>query len=265
MDNRPLLFLDSGIGGIPYCRHFVSRNPLETVCYLADRRHFPYGTKKQEELIDILITLLEKLVKTLNPKIIVLACNTATVSALTELRRHFPKHLFVGTVPAIKPAMQAGKTGMVGVLGTERTINDPYINDLAGGGCRITGIAAPELVEFVEQKIFLAGKEEKEQMAEKYIQIFRSAGADTLVLGCTHFLFLQDEFKQKASPFIKGFDSMEGITHRIESLLDDKEGALRAHDSSQNKILLSGTEAPESSWENLAQDMRFSLSLLDKS
>jgi len=265
MDKRPILFLDSGVGGIPYCHHFYRHCPRETIYYLADRAHFPYGTRSREELTAILIATIEKLGKIVDPKITVLACNTATVSALAELRQHFPERLFVGTVPAVKPAMQATKTGKVGVLGTARTIQDPYIRDLAGDTCEICGIAAPELVEFVERRFMLADQNEKTAMARMYIERFRTAGADTLVLGCTHFLFLLDEFRKEAEPSIKVFDSMEGITHRIESLLNDNDGALRAENNaqSQNRLLLTGTEAPEALWQNLAEQLGFRLSLLD--
>ncbi|MCL1815850.1 MAG: glutamate racemase [Treponema sp.] len=266
MDKRPILFLDSGIGGIPYCRHFRQSDPAETISYLADRLNFPYGTRKRAELIVILNTLMEKLIKIVNPKIAVLACNTATVSALAELRQCFPDLPFVGTVPAVKPAMLAGKTGKVGVLGTERTIEDPYIQSLAGGNCEIFGIAAPELVTFVEQGFTPADENKKSKLVKKYINRFRDAGVDTLVLGCTHFLFLLEEFKREAAPHIKIFDSMDGITQRIESLLDEKNGARRTKNNAlpQNRLLLTGTEPPDSSWQNLAKQLDFSLSLLDK-
>ena len=270
MDTRPLLFLDSGIGGIPYCRHFYRRNPTETIYYLADRFHFPYGTREQAELIGILTTLMQKLAKAVNPKIAVLACNTATVSALAELRQRFPAIPFVGTVPAIKPAMLACKTGKVGVLGTARTIEDPYIRNLAGSECEIYGITAPELVTFVEQRFFLADENEKREMAKKYIALFRTAGVDTIVLGCTHFIFLLEEFKKEAasteSPSIQIFDSLDGITQRIESLLDDNNGALRTDNKAppQNQIILTGTEPPDNSWKSLAEQLGFELSLADE-
>jgi glutamate racemase len=266
MDKKPVLFLDSGVGGIPYCRNFLRRNPAETICYLADRRNFPYGTRGREELAAILAPLMEKLVSAVNPKIAVLACNTATVSALAELRLRFPGLLFVGTVPAVKPAMQASKTGKVGVLGTARTIEDPYIHDLAGGACEIYGVAAPELVEFVEKRFFIADEKEKCKMAGMFIEPFRTAGADTLVLGCTHFLFLLDEFRREAAPSIKVFDSIDGITQRIESLLDDNGGALRAAENipHENLLLLTGTEALDNMWQNLAEQLGFRLSLLDE-
>jgi glutamate racemase len=268
MDKRPVVFIDSGIGGLPYCKDFIKRNPQEEVCYLADKVNFPYGQRKKEELASILITLTEILLKKINPKIIVLACNTAAVSALDLLRRQFPKTLFVGTVPAIKPAAGSSKCGKVGVLGTVRTIDDPYNQNLAeegGENCEIIGIAAPDLVEFVEKRFEQADEKEKKEIVKKYIELFHSKGADTLVLGCTHFLFLLEEFRREAEPFIKIFDSLNGVTKRIEYLLDENDGALRAGKDSQpvNRLLLTGQETADSSWQNHARTSGFVYFLLD--
>jgi glutamate racemase len=267
MDKRPVLFIDSGIGGLPYCKDFLTRNPQEEIYYLADRENFPYGQRKKEELASILIKLTKKLLEKINPKIIVLACNTATVSSLEPLRMHFPQIPFVGTVPAIKPAANASKCGKVGVLGTARTIDDPYNQNLAEEGekkCNVIGIAAPDLVEFVEKHFNEADEKEKKEIVRKYIELFCAKGADTLVLGCTHFLYLLEEFRQEAAPFIKVFDSLDGVTKRIEYLLDENDGALRAGKNSQpvNRMLLTGTEA-SSSWQNHAQTLGFALLLLD--
>jgi glutamate racemase len=231
MDPRPVAFLDSGIGGIPYCDHFHRRNPGEPFVYVADRRHFPYGTRSREDLIAILTALTEDLVGAVDPKLLVLACNTATVSALPELRRRFPRLPFVGTVPAVKPAALGTKTGKIGVLGTGRTVGDPYIAALAaryGKGCAVEGIAAPELVEFVEFRCGRADRETRLAAVRPYIARFRQAAVDSVVLGCTHFLFLIDEFRAAALPDITIYDSMEGITGRVESLLDAEGGRLRA-------------------------------------
>jgi glutamate racemase len=124
MDNRPILFLDSGIGGIPYTCDFLKRNEYESVFYLADRENFPYGPRKKEEISSILISLTENLQKKIDPKLAVIACNTASIAALSTLRQKFPQLPFVGTVPALKPAANACKSGKTGVLGTERTIED---------------------------------------------------------------------------------------------------------------------------------------------
>lgn len=264
MDNRPVLFIDSGIGGIPYCRDFIKRNPKEKICYLADRENFPYGSHKKEDLISILTAHIEKLSKTVDPKIVVLACNSATVSALEALRQTFAQIPFVGTVPAIKPAANASKSGKVGVLGSARTIEDPYSQNLTDGDCEIYGIAAPELVEFIERRFEKAGKNEKTEIVKKYTELFRTSGADTLVLGCTHFLYLIEEFKREASPFIKVFDSLDGITKRIECLLDENAEALRADKNSvpAYRLLLTGKEPPDSLWQERSQALGFNLGLL---
>jgi len=265
MDTRPVLFFDSGAGGIPYCRDFIRRNPHETVCYLADRLNFPYGPRGKEELVSILITLTEKLLKTIDPKIFVLACNTASISALAPLREIFPFLPFVGTVPAVKPAANASKCGKVGVLGTERTIEGIRSLNLAEN-CEIFGIAAPELVEFIEQRYEKTDEKERTEIVKKYIALFRAENIDTIVLGCTHFLFLLEEFRREASPFIKIFDSLDGITKRIEYLLDENDGVLRVGKNSypHHRLLLTGTQPPDSFWQDRAQVLGFNLNLLSE-
>lgn len=269
MDNRPVLFLDSGIGGIPYCRYFHRENPGQSIVYLADRMHFPYGSWKKEELAAVIIALVERVIRIIDPKIVVIACNTATLAALAPLREHFPAYHFVGTVPAVKPASLASKTGKVGVLGTELTINEPYIQELAAqyGNSEITGIAAPELVKFVEERFDSATPEEKRETARRYLNRFRKAGVDAIVLGCTHFLFLEDDFRQEAAPDITVFESVKGISRRIESLL---AGAFPQEGNAPerapvNRLLLTGTQPPEPSWAAWAHCLGFALSLLEES
>jgi glutamate racemase len=270
MDTRPLLFLDSGIGGIPYCRHFQLRNPGESLIYLADRAHFPYGQRKREELALMVPALMEELLGQADPKIVVIACNTATVSTLELLRKKFPRIPFVGTVPAVKPAVLDSRSGVVGVLGTERTIGDPYTAKLAlkyRRDCRIRGIAAPELVEFIERRYGSAGEDEKREMALTYVNKFRAAGVDAIVLGCTHFLFLVDEFRREAAPGIRVYDSLEGISRRIESLLDREGRRLRAGKDRAPEaglFLITGDTEPEASWGKWAGLLGLRLSRLDE-
>jgi len=269
MDNRPVVFIDSGLGGIPYCGDFSKRNPNEQIFYVADRENFPYGPRGKEELTAILTELAGRLVKSLNPKIIVIACNTASVCALSSLRQSFANIPFVGTVPALKPAANASKSGKIGVLGTERTIEDIHslnIADLNESHCEIIGIPAPELVLFVERRFEEADENKKKETVKKYVDIFRAQGADTLVLGCTHFLFLLEEFRREAYPSIKIFDSLDGITKRIEFLLGENNFALRAGKNSkrENFLLLTGTQSADSSWQKRAQVMGFKLNLLSE-
>ena len=264
-NNRSVLFIDSGIGGLPYCIDFHKKNPQEEVCYLADTQNFPYGPRGKEELSSILINLTEKLVKSINPKLIVLACNTATVSALPQLRMKFPQIPFVGTVPALKPAASVSQNGKVGILGTKRTIDEIRALNLANKTCEIFGIAAPELVEFIEKHFDKAGDNEKTDVVRKYINIFRREGADSLVLGCTHFLYLLDEFRREASPNIVVFDSLEGITKRIDFLLDENNGSLRAEKDflPSHKLILT-SECDDNLWRERALALKYKLLFLNK-
>jgi len=266
MDSRPVLFIDSGIGGIPYCRDFLKKNPHEAVCYLADQKNFPYGPRKKEELTSILITLTEKLIKEVDPKIIVLACNTATISALSSLRQNFPQVPFVGTVPAVKPAAIACNNGKVGVLGTERTIEEVNSLGLADETCEIFGVAAPDLVDFIELHFDVSDNNEKNNIVRKYIELFRAEKVDTLVLGCTHFLFLLEEFRREASPYFEVFDSLAGITKRIEYLLDENDGALRAEKDFHPvyRLLLTGAQTAVPLWETRARTIGFNLVILNE-
>jgi glutamate racemase len=265
MDNRPVLFWDSGIGGLPYYRYFHSRNPLEPVVYTADRENFPYGTRDREELTALLLSLAGQMIDRFRPKLAVLACNTASVSALAALRAAFPALPFVGTVPALKPAVLESRKRRIGILGTSRTIEDPYIAELAaqyGADCTIQRIAAGELVEFVEHRCAAAGDGEKRRAVEPYIGQFRADGADGVVLGCTHFIFLLDEFRAAAAPDLRVYDSVGGVSLRAEQLLN--EGGLRAGEdggtgsAAGNILFLTGREPP-GEWRNRAADFGLTL------
>jgi glutamate racemase len=256
-----VIFLDSGVGGLPYCDFFIKQKSMSPyhvdTIYVADRANFPYGKKTKEELCALLTTLIEKIVNVFDPRIIVLACNTASVSAIGKLREKFPALQFVGTVPAVKPAILASKTAHIGVLGTVRTIEDPCIEQIAqktGAACKITKIAASDLVEFVENKLFEGSDDEKISITKKYIDNFRSLGTDGIVLGCTHFLFLQDEFKKNAAPDITIYDSIEGVCRRVEDLLksESREQRAESREKRENILLVTGNGELGSKWLRFA-------------
>jgi glutamate racemase len=256
-----VLFLDSGIGGLPYFCRFHRNNPGESLVYVADREYFPYGSMDRLALIRRLRDLLGRIVRRLDPKLAVLACNTATVSALAELRESFPGLPLVGTVPAVKPAIRQSKKQHIGVLGTTRTVDDPYITKLAtesGPECAVTAIAAPDLVDFVERRFAASVAEERLAVVLPYIDQFKRAGADAVVLGCTHFLFLLEDFKA-AAPDMSFHDSVEGVSRRAETLLE--KGGLRASasESGENVLLITGSAAPEPAWQDRARTLGLAL------
>jgi glutamate racemase len=264
MSDSPILFLDSGIGGLAYYRYFHARNPAETIIYLADRLNFPYGTKERTGLAAVICSLVEKLHHKFRPKLVVIACNTASVSALDTLRATFRDLPFVGTVPAVKPAVQESRTRRIGVLGTERTIEDPYIARLAsryGQDCTITGLAAPELVEFVEHGISGATALERRRAVLPFIEQFRRCGVDAVVLGCTHFLFLREEFAQAGAPEMRIYDSVAGVARRAELLLEPL-GRPESGTPQRSLLLVTGTMPLEGAWLHYAQSFDLELRLL---
>jgi glutamate racemase len=238
------------------------RNPDVRVIYAADCANFPYGAKSRDALEKILDALVRDLDALFRPRLAVLACNTASVSALAALRGRFPGIRWVGTVPAVKPAVNASRKRHIGVLGTARTIADPYTEGLLrryGPDCRLTGIAAPELVDFVERGGDGAGLDEQIRQVEPYVAGFRKAGADSVVLGCTHFVFLRGAFEslsgaEKPEEAVRIFDSVGGVVSRAESLLEKSgappasgEGEGPAGAGRRNLLVLTG-DGPRDRW-----------------
>ncbi len=265
MDDRPILFLDSGIGGLPYFQYISLENPDEWYVYTADKENFPYGSKDKKTLIQLLEALILKLVFLYDPKIIVIACNTASVSALDALRKSFPKISFVGTVPAVKPAAMETRSGIIGVLGTQRTVEDPYIEILlneSGKNAVIKKIAAPELVDFVEHQYASASLDDRQKVVTKYVSEFRSAGTDGIVLGCTHFLFLLNEFKKAALPDITIYDSIEGVGRQTASLLNEQKLRTSEPNSEKNILLVTGND-DNPVWKQRAEMYNMELVMLN--
>ena len=229
--------------------------------YVADREYFPYGSRDRLALIRRLEEILDRLVRRWDPKLAVLACNTATVSALQELRERFPRLPLVGTVPAVKPAIRQSKKRHIGALGTSRTVEDPYIAKLAaefGPDCAVTAIAAPDLVDFVERRFAVSTALERRRATLPYINRFREAGADAIVLGCTHFIFLLDDFRAAAGD-LSFHDSVEGVSRQAETLLE--RGGLKAGapPPAENVLLLIGSAPPEPVWQERARSFGLAL------
>ncbi|MCX7656125.1 MAG: glutamate racemase [Treponemataceae bacterium] len=220
--HKPVVFIDSGMGGLPYYENFKKSMPTYPAIYVADRANFPYGPKEKGLLSVLLAKLVEQLVTRYDPALVVLACNTASVTSLGYLRASFPNLTFVGTVPAVKPAVLATQRNRILVLATERTVQDPYIYELAkqfNAHCTVLGVGAPELVQFVEQEYIHSSKTVREDMVRPYLLQSLTSGCDGLVLGCTHFLFLLEEFQRLAPEGLSIYHSLDGVAQRVITLL----------------------------------------------
>ena len=265
MDKRPVLFVDSGIGGIPYAHFFFSRNRGERLVYIADTANFPYGPKPKEMLVGLVLGLVGRLVSKYDPKILVIACNTASVSALSALRESFTNIPIVGTVPAIKSAVLASRNRRIGVLGTQRTLEDPYIDGLVsqyGADCEIVREAAAGLVDFAEHRWLTADNRERLDAVKPWVEKFRQKGADALVLACTHFLLLLDEVRNAAGNDLQVFDSIDGVSRRIEFILDENGLRSGLAEAGAPLLELTGEAVSAGHWQGIAGHFGFCMETL---
>jgi glutamate racemase len=217
----PLLFFDSGVGGLSVLRPTLKLLPNAPIVYAADSAGFPYGKRSEAEIASRVPALLGRLVERFHPRLVVIACNTASTIALDHVRSalDFP---VVGTVPAIKPAAEISKSRVIGILGTEATVRQPYIDDLAvrfAADCTIVRHGAPEMVELAESK--LRGEaisvDDVRAAAQPIFGAPEGERIDIVVLACTHFPLLEQELRA-AFPNVDFVHGGDGIARRTAHL-----------------------------------------------
>src|SRR5213075_996101 len=153
--SAPILFFDSGVGGLSVLAPTRALLPYVPIVYVADSAGFPYGSRTEAEIASRVPALLGRLVERFHPRLAVIACNTASTIALDHVRSALDLPV-VGTVPAIKPAAELSRSRVIGVLGTEATVRQPYVDDLAAkfaADCTLIRHGSPELVELAEAKL----------------------------------------------------------------------------------------------------------------
>lgn len=221
--DSPILFFDSGVGGLSVLKPTRAILPNAPIVYAADNAGYPYGTKSEAELAARVPALLGRLVERFRPRLAVIACNTASTIALDHVRAALDIPV-VGTVPAIKPAAELSKSRVIGVLGTNATVRQPYVDDLAArfaADCTVIRHGSAELVELAEAK--LAGETVSIDALHEAIapMIAQPDGEkmDVMVLACTHFPLLADEIAT-AFPTIAQVDGGPGIARRIAHLTE---------------------------------------------
>jgi glutamate racemase len=219
--SAPLLFFDSGVGGLSVLAPTRALLRNAPIVYAADSAGYPYGKRSEAEIAARVPALLGRLVERFHPRLAVIACNTASTIALDHVRSALDLPV-VGTVPAIKPAAAISKSRVIGVLGTEATVRQPYVDDLAAkfaADCTILRHGSPELVELAEAK--LGGEDISAAAVKAAAQpMFDAPGGekiDTIVLACTHFPLLGEELRA-AFPGMTYIDGGDGIARRIAYL-----------------------------------------------
>ena len=227
--SRPprVLVFDSGLGGLTVLAEIVRLRPAAHILYAADDAGFPYGGLAEAELVGRVLAVMDRLIATHRPDVVVIACNTASVSVLPPLRARWPALAFVGTVPAIKPAAASSRSRMISVLATPATVARDYTQGLIRSfarDCAVTLVGAPRLAALAEAALrgepVSAGDIEAE-IAPAFVER-HGRRTDAVVLACTHYPLLIDRLDALAPWPVRFIDSAAAIARRTDSVLLDR-------------------------------------------
>ena len=247
--NRAIGIFDSGIGGLSVWQALYDALPYESLTYLGDGARCPYGSRSREEVRQFTEEAVERLLAE-GCKMIVVACNTATAVAIKGLREKYPTTPFVGLEPAVKPAALTTKTGVIGVLATERSLQGDHFRQAEakyGAEVKILKGVGEGFVEAVEHNEEHTA--ETEVFVRKAVEPLVAGGVDKIVLGCTHYPFLREVIARVAGDGVEVIDSSEAVARRVATLLD--ENNLRAEECKPEYRFL--TFADESYAEKLRE------------
>jgi len=209
---------DSGIGGLTVLADLEAELPDERLVYVGDRAYCPYGGRPAEEIVARTFAIADGLVAD-GAKLLVVACNTATIAAIAPLRARHAVPV-VGIEPAVKPAVARSRSRVVGVLATEGSLGGAKFHGLVAehrGDAEVLTQPCPGLVELIESGD-LGGPATRE-LVERYVRPLVEAGADTLVLGCTHYPLVRDLIAAAAGPDVALVDPGAAIAKRTRTLL----------------------------------------------
>jgi glutamate racemase len=222
--NAPIGIFDSGMGGLSVWRELRAQLPAESVVYLADGKNCPYGDRSPEEIARLTREAVEVLLEK-GVKLVIVACNTATAVAIDLLREHYDIP-FVGMEPAVKPAALATKSGTIGILATRAALSGDLFKATSqkySSVARILSAVGEGFVEAVEE-----GREDEPatlEIARRALEPMLREGADQIVLGCTHYPFLEGVLRQVIGPRVVTLvNPAPAVVRRAEWLLRQADG-----------------------------------------
>jgi glutamate racemase len=218
-----ILVFDSGLGGLTVFSEILMARPDARFVYAADDAGFPYGRLSEDALVARVMAVMERLIGRYSPDLVVIACNTASTLVLPPLRARFPLP-FIGTVPAIKPAALASRTGRITVLATPGTVARDYTRDLIetyASGCKVNLVGARRLAGFAEAEMCGAPVSDADLSAEIAPCFVADAegATDVVALGCTHYPLLLSRLRALAPWPVTWIDPAPAIARRVVQLL----------------------------------------------
>ncbi|MGA2504846.1 MAG: glutamate racemase [Anaerolineales bacterium] len=222
-DLRPIGIFDSGVGGLSVLRAIRKQLPKEAIIYFGDQGHVPYGNRPREEILRF-SHAITRFLMIMGAKEIVVACNTASTVALQDLRKAYPEIPFVGMEPAVKPAAENTRTGVVGVLATPATFQgELYASVVERFADNVTLLQStcPGLVQQIERGELKSLKTRAILASALYPMMDK--GIDTIVLGCTHYPFVIPLIQEIVGPDVRVIDPAPAIARQVERVLDSHD------------------------------------------
>ncbi|NWC10429.1 glutamate racemase [Pseudomonas agarici] len=219
MRDAPIGVFDSGIGGLSVLNEIATLLPHESLLYVADCGHIPYG-EKSPEYIRRRCEVISGFLREQGAKALVIACNTATVAGVADLRQRYPDWPLVGMEPAVKPAAAATRSGVVGVLATTGTLQSAKfaaLLDRFAADVRVVTQPCPGLVEMIESGNLRSPA--LRQLLASYVEPLLAAGCDTIILGCTHYPFLKPLLLELIPASISLIDTGDAVARQLQRLL----------------------------------------------
>ncbi|MGY2375238.1 glutamate racemase [Pseudomonas sp. SDO524_S393] len=223
LKDAPIGVFDSGIGGLSVLDEIQQLLPHESLLYVADCGHIPYGEKTPAFILERSRRVAE-FFRGQGAKAFVIACNTATVAAVADLRQDYPDWPLVGMEPAVKPAAAATRSGVVGVLATTGTLQSAKfaaLLDRFATDVKVVTQPCPGLVELIETGDL--NSPALRQLLQGYIEPLLGAGCDTIILGCTHYPFLKPLLAQMLPPNIILIDTGAAVARQLKRLLGERD------------------------------------------
>lgn len=222
-NRRPIGVFDSGVGGLTVARTMLTQLPQESMIYIGDTKHTPYGSRPIGEVRRLARDIADELVLRRGCKALVIACNTASSAFLHDARERYDIPVIEVIRPAVRRAVATTRNGRIGVIGTAGTIGSGAYQDLFSviPNVVVTAAACPKFVDFVEQGI-TSGREVLD-LAEGYLAPLKAAGVDTLVLGCTHYPLLSGVIQLVMGDNVSLITSSEEATKDVLRALVDRD------------------------------------------
>lgn len=219
MNTNPIGIFDSGIGGLSILKEIKKLLPQESIVYFADSENCPYGGKEKEVIYTLAKARLSYLAEK-GVKLIVIACNTVTVSCIEELRENFASIPIVGIVPVVKKASEESKSKKIGILSTSTTSKSEYQARLIqqyASDCEVVAVGTDELVPLIERGE--TESQELDKVLRKTLKPFLSSGIDTLALGCSHFPLIKDKISHILGNDVLILDSGGAVARHVQRIL----------------------------------------------